>query len=122
MAKILLVDDDEDLAQTLAEVFEILAHAVRVLACGSEALEAMQAERFDAILLDWQLPDMTGLEVCRQYRQAGGRDKVLLLTGMRDVASKEAGKAAGANDFLSKPFTLDQLTERLDALLKSPVE
>jgi len=122
MARILLVDDDEDLAQTLAEVFEILGHDVRVLTCGGEALEAMQAERFDAILLDWQLPDMTGLEVCRQYRQAGGRDKVLLLTGMRDVASKEAGKAAGANDFLSKPFTLDQLTERLDALLSSPVE
>ncbi len=122
MASILLVDDDEDLAQTLTEVLEILEHEVRMLGCGAEALTAMSGQRFDAILLDWQLPDMTGLDVCRHYRQAGGSDKVLILTGMRDVASKEAAMAAGASGFLSKPFTMDQLIERLDALLAAPVE
>lgn len=117
MARILLVDDDEDLATTLAELFEMMEHEVKVAGDGQGALTLLQAEQFDAILLDWQLPDMNGVEVCRKYRESGGTSKVLMLTGMRDAASKEAGKVAGADDFLTKPFTIDQLTERVQALL-----
>lgn len=120
MAKILLVDDDEDLAETLADVMQILEHEVTVLSEGKPALEKMQSDGFDLILLDWQLPDMTGIDVCRQYREGGGSAQVLMLTGMRDAASREAGKAAGATDFLTKPFSIDQLTERLQALLGVP--
>lgn len=117
MAKILLVDDDEDLAQTLSDVFEMMDHEVLVVTEGNAALGLMNSDSFDLVLLDWQLPDMHGVDVCKQYRQNGGTSKILMLTGMRDNASKEAGKAAGADDFLTKPFSLDQLTERLEGLL-----
>jgi DNA-binding response OmpR family regulator len=117
MARILLVDDDEDLAETLADLISMLDHQVEVLGEGGLALQKMCAEQFDLILLDWQLPDMTGLEVCSQYRGSGGKGRILMLTGMRDAASRDAGKAAGADDFLTKPFTVDQISERLQAML-----
>jgi two-component system, OmpR family, manganese sensing response regulator len=117
MAKILLVDDDEDLAETLADLFQMLDHEVLVVGAGGPALQAMITSEFDLILLDWQLPDMAGIDVCKQYREKGGKARVLMLTGMRDAGSKEAGKAAGADDFLTKPFSVDQLTDRLQAML-----
>jgi DNA-binding response OmpR family regulator len=117
MAKILLVDDDADLAETLADLFSMLDHEVQVVGEGAPALEMMNAAQFDLILLDWQLPDMLGVDVCKQYRAGGGKTRVLMLTGMRDAASRDAGKAAGVDDFLIKPFTVDQITERLEAML-----
>jgi DNA-binding response OmpR family regulator len=117
MASILLVDDDQDLAETLADLFSMLDHEVEIVGEGGLALQKIQERQFDLILLDWQLPDMTGVDVCREYRSTGGKGRVLMLTGMRDPASREAGKAAGADDFLTKPFTVDQLTERLEAML-----
>lgn len=117
MAKLLLVDDDADLAETLADLFSMLDHEVHVFGEGGPALEAMNAGQFDLILLDWQLPDMQGVDVCKRYRDAGGQSRILMLTGMRDAASRDAGRAAGADDFLIKPFTLDQITQRLEAML-----
>jgi DNA-binding response OmpR family regulator len=117
MARILLVDDDEDLAETLAELFSMLDHEVEVVGNGGAALEKMRGAPFDLILLDWQLPDMTGVDVCRQYRQTGGKTRILMLSGMRDNAAQEAGKAAGVDDFLTKPFTVDQLTDRVQIML-----
>lgn len=117
MAKILLVDDDADLAETLADLISMLDHEVEVVGEGGAALQKLNSVQYDLILLDWQLPDMTGVDVCSQYRAAGGKGRVLMLTGMRDTASREAGKAAGADDFLTKPFTVDQISERLEAML-----
>lgn len=117
MASILLVDDDEDLAQTLAEVLEMMEHSVQVIGDGQSAIDAMKTGRFDLVLLDWQLPDMSGLDVCKEYRNMGAKSPVLMLTGMRDAGSKELGRAAGADDFLTKPFTLDQLMERVQQIL-----
>lgn len=117
MAKLLLVDDDADLAETLADLFSMLDHEVQVVGEGAPALELMKGGQFDLILLDWQLPDMQGIDVCKQYRDGGGQTRILMLTGMRDSASRDAGKAAGADDFLIKPFTVDQITARLEAML-----
>lgn len=119
MAKLLLVDDDEDLASTLKELFEMYEHEVDVAGDGFSALNCIEARSYDLILLDWQLPDMPGLDVCQQYRDRGGKTRVLMLTGMRDASSKEAGMAAGATAILTKPFTMDQLLERVQTLLNA---
>ncbi len=118
MPRILLVDDDFDLAETLKEWFEMDGHLVDAVQTGSAALANMASSSYDIIILDWQLPDGEGVDVCRQYRAQGGTDKVLMLTGKREFACQYAGLKAGANDFLSKPFTLDQLMERFESLLK----
>lgn len=120
MAKILLVEDDEDLSGTLKDWLECIQHTVETAYTGPEALDKMRSERFDVIVLDWQLPEMLGVEVCRQYRSGGGQDRILMLTGNREAGSKEAGLKSGADDFLPKPFNLDQLMERLEAVLKMP--
>jgi DNA-binding response OmpR family regulator len=117
MATLLLVDDDEDLAETLRDLFELLEHQVDIEQSGTPALERLASQTYDLILLDWQLPDMTGIDVCKQYRASGGQTPILMLTGMRDRASREEGKDAGADSYLAKPFTMEQLKDRVESLL-----
>jgi DNA-binding response OmpR family regulator len=117
MAQVLIVDDDDDLVETLSEVFELEQHRSHCAQTAKEALDLLASNRYDLILLDWQLPDMDGLDVCRLYRKGGGADRVIMLTGMRDAQSRAAGSAAGADDFLTKPFTVEQLLERMAANL-----
>lgn len=92
-------------------------HEVSSASSGTQALEQMRAATHDIVILDWQLPELEGLEVCRQYRLAGGTDKILMLTGKRDAQSQQEGRTAGASDFLVKPFSADQLIERINNLL-----
>jgi OmpR-family two-component system manganese-sensing response regulator len=117
MARVLIVDDDPDLVETLSEVFECENHQSDCAETGKQALELLSAGRYDLVLLDWQLPDMDGLQVCRQYRKSGGSDRIIMLTGMRDAQSRVDGSAAGADDFLTKPFTVEQLLECMAANL-----
>jgi DNA-binding response OmpR family regulator len=117
MATLLLVDDDEDLSESLKDLFEMHEHSVDVAGDGSSSLALIKSKVYDLIMLDWQLPDMQGIEVCKIYRTAGGLAPVLLLSGMRDSASHEVGLRAGATSFLTKPFTVDQLVERVQLLL-----
>jgi DNA-binding response OmpR family regulator len=119
MAHVLLVDDDEDLAETLREVFELESHSCDCVETAQQALQHLSKRSYNLILLDWQLPDMDGQEVCRQYRASGGKDRIIMLTGMRDAESRQAGRQAGADDFLTKPFTVDQLLERMAAHLET---
>lgn len=117
MASILLVDDDEDLSEMLNDVLQMQGHAVTVELTGQGALDQMKAKTFDLVLLDWQLPDMPGLEVCRHYRESGATHGVLMLTGMRDQSSKDSCIQAGVDAILTKPFTLDQLLPEVKRLL-----
>jgi DNA-binding response OmpR family regulator len=117
MTKILLVEDDADLSDTLKDWLECQGYSVETAFNGPDALSGMKSNSFDVIVLDWQLPDMAGVDVCRQYRAAGGKDFILMLTGNRDVTARQAGLEAGANDFLPKPFNLDQLGKRIHQLL-----
>ena len=118
MPNVLLIDDDTELASALKEVLELQGFSVITAETGSQGLASLQSEKFDLILLDWQLPDMQGVDVARRYRHAGGCGRILMLTGMRDAAARQAGKDAGADDFLTKPFTIDQLLARVADNLK----
>ncbi len=117
MAKILVVEDDENLRETLKIWLETLGYRVETVGSGEEALGSMCREDSDVIVLDWLLPDMEGPDVAKRYRQSGGKSLILMLTGKNDQECVEAALGAGADEYLSKPFVLEDLAERLAAML-----
>ncbi len=117
MAKILLIDDDEDLVMSLRVYLQFKNHVVETAGSAEDGLAKMDSGGYDLIVLDWNLPDRDGLDVCKEYRSRGGAQKILMLTGMRDEQSREQGLAAGATDFLEKPFSPSFFIERVAAMV-----
>lgn len=93
-------------------------YVVNSAANGADAIAMLQAYAFDLLIVDWQLPDKTGIEILKQYRGKGGDAPVLMLTGKDALADKEIGFGAGADDYLTKPFDHRELLLRLRALLR----
>lgn len=120
MAKILIVEDDEDLSERLCDWLSFEQHTVEVIISGIEAEERLRFFMYDLIVLDWDLPGITGLEVCRNFRIRGGATPIIMLTGKTALTEKETGLDAGADDYLTKPFHLKELSARIRALLRRP--
>jgi len=118
MAKILIVEDERDLSGLVKNWLARDNHLVEQVEDGLEALERMELSRYDIIILDIMLPGMSGMEVCRRYRQKSGSTPILMLTAKNAVEDKEAGLDAGADDYLTKPFHLKELAARVRALLR----
>jgi DNA-binding response OmpR family regulator len=118
MSKILVVEDDKDLAQKIVECLSLDRHFVEKAHSGAIGLEFLRTYDFDAVVLDWQLPELTGIEVCKTYRANGGNTPILMLTGRSSIDDKEDGLDAGADDYLTKPFHLRELRARVKALLR----
>lgn len=118
MAKILLVDDDAQLSLLLGELLTHMSYEVELLDHGYSAREALKTRSFDAIILDWDLPDAKGPDLCREFREMGGTTPVMLLTGRSGIGGKELGFEVGADDYLTKPFHPKELCARLKAMLK----
>lgn len=119
MAKILLVEDDYVLANTLIDWLEFKGHETTHIANGEEALNEITSSRanFDVVVLDWNIPGLSGIEVCSRYRKQGGSLPVLMLTGMHGSGEENQVKQAGANQYLAKPFQLEELTREVNQLL-----
>jgi OmpR-family two-component system manganese-sensing response regulator len=117
MPTLLLVEDDRFLSDTVKSYLEWKQYVIDRAFEGPEALEKMQFGTYDLIILDWQLPGMDGTDVCKSYRDGGGKTPVLMLTGRSDP--KEMAKATefGVSGFLAKPFKLDQLDKTLSKML-----
>ncbi len=118
MAKILVVEDYEDLAGLIKGRLESENDTVAAVGDGVEAARLLDSTSFDLIILDWNLPGMSGLEVCRRYRAGGGSAPILMLTSRNTVDEKEAGLDAGADDYLVKPFHPRELMARVRAMLR----
>jgi DNA-binding response OmpR family regulator len=120
MAKILLVEDDQDIARLVTKSLVDEQHVVEHLSNGAEVLEFLRLQEYDLLILDWNLPGLSGLEICQQFRQEGGQTPILFLTGKGEISEKELGLDAGADDYLTKPFSTRELSARLRALLRRP--
>lgn len=118
MAKVLLVEDYEDVGLIVREYLEASEHNVDFLQTATDARSKMASSRYDIIILDWDLPDGSGLELCKEFRNRGGLTPILMMTGRSAVEEKESGLEAGADDYITKPFALRELTARLKALLR----
>lgn len=117
VAKILLVEDDFVLANTLLDWLEFKGHVIEHVANGAVAKEKLEDSDFNIIVLDWNLPGMSGIELCKLYRDGGGLLPVLMLTGRHGSQEEAQCKEAGANQYLPKPFQLEELTNELESLL-----
>lgn len=107
MAKILIVEDDEFLADLMHDCLLASNYDVLSVNTGGDALKHLASSAYSVILLDWQLPDMEGLDVLKTYRQNNGAAKVVMLTGMR--GRKNDGMESGADKFLTKPFKIEEI-------------
>jgi two-component system, OmpR family, response regulator MprA len=116
--KLLVVDDDPALSRTLRRALTVEGYDVECAADGAEALQRLSAIRFDAVLLDVAMPRLDGLAVCRLMRERRDRTPVLMLTARDAVGDRVSGLDAGADDYLVKPFALDELNARVRALLR----
>jgi len=122
MAKVLVVDDDKALVETITDWLTFEGHKVESTGDGKEALETLQYYKFDLVVLDWSLPHMSGIEICRAIRARGSNTPVLMLTGKDTTDDKISGLDAGADDYLTKPFDLKELAARIRTLLRRPAE
>jgi two-component system response regulator MprA len=116
--RVLVVDDEPAVREVLARILEVEGFEVALAGDGRAAVRAQAAARADAVLLDVLMPGLDGLEVCRRLRDTGDRTPVLMLTARDGVGDRVAGLEAGADDYLPKPFALEELLARLRALLR----
>jgi two-component system response regulator MprA len=117
--RVLVVDDERAVRDSLRRALELEGYDVELAADGEEALERLaQNGEPDAVVLDILMPRMDGLEVCRRLRREGHRLPVLMLTARDEVENRVAGLDAGADDYVTKPFALEELLARLRALLR----
>jgi two-component system, OmpR family, response regulator MprA len=117
--KILVVDDERAVRESLRRALELEGYEIELAADGREALERLEAEsQPDVLVLDVLMPGVDGLEVCRRLRRAGSRLPVLMLTARDAVENRVAGLDAGADDYVTKPFALEELLARIRALLR----
>ena len=115
---ILVVDDEPAVLQALRRALAFEGYTVRTADDGRAALDALLTDPADAVLLDVSMPGIDGLEVCRRLRAAGDRTPILMLTARHATADRVAGLDAGADDYLVKPFALEELLARIRALLR----
>ena len=116
--QILVVDDEPAVRDSLERALRLEGYEIALAADGAQALATLAKDGTDAVVLDVMMPGVDGLEVCRRMRSAGDRTPVLMLTARDDVSDRVAGLDAGADDYVVKPFALDELLARLRALLR----
>jgi DNA-binding response OmpR family regulator len=118
--RVLIVEDDADVADLLLRAVREAAWAGDVVATGEAALSSLAVNDYDLAVLDIGLPGIDGLEVCRRWRARGGKTPVLMLTARGGLSDRVTGLDAGADDYLGKPFAIEELLARLRALARRP--
>lgn len=116
--RLLVVEDEKDLCESMAEGFRLDGYEVDTCGDGLEALELCGVENYDLILLDLNLPGMDGMEVLRRLRQEDNETGVLILSARGQIRDKVEGLDAGANDYLTKPFHFEELEARVRSLTR----
>jgi DNA-binding response OmpR family regulator len=119
MAKVLVLEDEEDVRELLVLHLKREGYEVSAFDSGDIALEAIQATPFDLLIIDWMLPKMSGLDVCKKVRnELRSKIPVMILTARADTMDKVLGLEIGADDYLTKPFEVREFVARVRALLR----
>jgi two-component system response regulator MprA len=118
LARVVVVDDDEALRSAVRRALRLEGYDVEVAADGEEAFARLSAVNADLVVLDVLMPGLDGITVCRRLRESGDRTPILMLTARDAVSDRVAGLDAGADDYLTKPFALEELVARVRALLR----
>ena len=116
--KCLVVEDDRKLALFLSRALSEVGYTVDICGVGTDALQQVRVGEYDFILLDWMIPGLDGLSVCRDIRQAGLTLPIIMLTARDAVGERVLGLRAGADDYIGKPFDMEELLARIEALLR----
>lgn len=116
--EILIAEDEKQIANTLKKNFNECGHNAIIAANGEDALQLTQKTKFDLILLDWKMPKFTGLEVCKKIRSADQNTPVILITALGDIKNKVEALDAGADDYITKPFSFEELLARVNAIVR----
>lgn len=120
MPQILFVEDDKDLSAVVNEWLTADGYTVEVAHDGLTGWEFLRQYNYDVVILDWNLPGLSGPAMCGRYRAAGGVAPVIMLTAKSQITEKVEGFDSGVDDYLTKPFNLKELSARLRALLRRP--
>ena len=120
MPQILFVEDDKDLSAVVNEWLTADGYTVEVAHDGLTGWEFLRQYNYDVVILDWNLPGLSGPEMCNRYRAGGGVAPVIMLTAKSQITEKMEGFDSGVDDYLTKPFNLKELSARLRALLRRP--
>lgn len=115
---VLVIEDDPKLTLLLRKGLALDGHVVDTVMCAADGLERAQSDAYDAVILDLTLPDLDGLDVARRLRDGGSSVPILMLTARETVRDRVQGLAAGADDYLSKPFAFEELRLRLRAITR----
>jgi DNA-binding response OmpR family regulator len=118
MAKLLLVEDDPRIAAFIERGLVAEGHVVEIAATGTDGLRMARGGGYALVILDRMLPDFDGVEVCRQLRRERVGTRILMLTARDTLGDKVGGLRAGADDYLTKPFSFDEFVARIEALLR----
>ncbi|GAB4127042.1 MAG: response regulator transcription factor [Ignavibacteriales bacterium] len=114
--EILIVEDEKRIAESLKKNFLSEGHHAMIAEDGEEALKKVDTIEFDAILLDWRLPKLSGFEVCKRIRETGNQVPIILLTAMSDLKNKIEAFNVGADDYITKPFSFEEVSARINAV------
>jgi DNA-binding response OmpR family regulator len=118
MAKILVIEDDRDVIKVVKDSLVLEGHTVETIESGDKGSEHLKQNQYDLVVLDWMLPKLTGIEILKELRTSGNNTPVLMLTGQDVVDSRAEGLESGADDYLTKPFHVNELCARVRAILR----
>jgi DNA-binding response OmpR family regulator len=118
MARIFIIEDDANLANMICDFMEGENHVIHTCGNGREGLDILRRSSYDIILLDCNLPELSGIDLCSSFRDEGGTTPVIMITARGELADKELGYKAGVDDYLTKPFAIKELSLKIAAVLK----
>lgn len=116
--EILIVEDEKRIADSLKRNFLSVGYHALIAENGEDALKKVDSIEFDAILLDWRLPLLSGIEVCKRIRETGNQVPIILLTAMADINNKIEAFNYGADDYVTKPFSFEEVLLRVNAVVR----
>lgn len=116
--EILIAEDEKPIADSLKKNFRAEGHHAMVVYDGQAAINAVSKIQFDVIILDWRMPELTGYEVCALLRKEGNNTPIILLTALNDISNKVEALNIGADDYITKPFSFEELIARIKAVLR----